>query len=59
MDYNDLRGITTALALLAFLGVVFWAYSRRRKNRFDQAANSIFDPQEEQVHGASVKEVEQ
>ncbi len=32
------RGIATALALFAFVGVVFWAYSRRRREAFTAAA---------------------
>ncbi|MBO0614808.1 MAG: hypothetical protein RL122_2400 [Pseudomonadota bacterium] len=58
MDYNDFRGISTLLVLIAFLAVVVWAYSRKRTQRFDAAANSIFDKDEEQVHAASMKEVD-
>ena len=32
------RGIATVLALLAFVGVVLWAYSRRRREAFSSAA---------------------
>ena len=42
MDINTVRGITTALALIAFIGVVIWAYSKRRKKDFDEAANLPF-----------------
>ena len=42
MDINTLRGITTALALIAFIGVVIWAWSKRRKTDFDEAANLPF-----------------
>ena len=42
MDINTLRGITTALALIAFIGVVIWAWSKRRKKDFDEAANLPF-----------------
>jgi Cbb3-type cytochrome oxidase, subunit 3 len=58
MDYSDFRGITTLLVVIAFLAVVWWAYSRKRQQRFDTAANSIFDADEEKVHSASVKEVD-
>lgn len=34
-----LSGLTTLAALLAFVGVVFWAYDRRNKARFDEAAS--------------------
>lgn len=33
-----LRGITTLLAMLGFIGVCLWAYSRRQQRRFDEAA---------------------
>ena len=42
MDINDLRVIVTVLALVAFLGIVFWAYSRKRKRDFDEAARLPF-----------------
>ena len=42
MDINDLRSITTVLALLAFVGIVVWAYSAKRKQSFDEAANLPF-----------------
>lgn len=42
MDINDLRGISTAFLLLAFIGLVFWAFSKRRKKEFDEAANLPF-----------------
>jgi cytochrome c oxidase cbb3-type subunit IV len=43
MDVNTLRSITTVLALVAFLGIVFWAWSRRRRADFEQAANLPFE----------------
>jgi cytochrome c oxidase cbb3-type subunit 4 len=33
-----LRGITTVLAFLAFVAVCVWAYSRRRRDKFEEAA---------------------
>jgi cytochrome c oxidase cbb3-type subunit 4 len=42
MDINDLRGISTAFLLLAFVGLVIWAFSKRRKKEFDEAANLPF-----------------
>lgn len=46
MDINTLRGLATVFALLAFLGVCFWAYSGKRKKDFDAAANLPFDDDE-------------
>ncbi|WP_439107816.1 cbb3-type cytochrome oxidase subunit 3 [Congregibacter sp.] len=42
MDINDLRGISTAFLLFAFIGLVFWAYSSKQKQEFDEAANLPF-----------------
>ncbi len=46
MDLNTLRGITTALALIAFVGVWIWAWSSKRKSAFDDAANLPFADEE-------------
>ena len=38
MDQGIAGGIGTILAMAAFVGVVAWAYSKRRKKDFDAAA---------------------
>jgi cytochrome c oxidase cbb3-type subunit 4 len=38
MDMGTLRGVTTVLALLAFLAVVLWAYGKRPRDSFRAAA---------------------
>ena len=42
MDINDLRVVITVLAFIAFLGIVFWAFSRKRKRDFEEAASLPF-----------------
>lgn len=42
MDINTLRTILLVLAFVCFVGIVWWAYSRRRRARFDEAANLPF-----------------
>ncbi len=32
--------------LLVFAGIIWWAYSKHSKKRFDKAANSIFEEDE-------------
>lgn len=51
MDINDLRTIFTLLVFLAFIGIVAWAYSSKRKRSFDQAANSVFDEEDAPLRG--------
>jgi len=38
MDIGTFRGLMTALLMLAFTGLVIWAYSGRRTRDFDAAA---------------------
>lgn len=38
MDSGTLAGIFTAILMVAFLCIVGWAYSRKRKKDFDEAA---------------------
>lgn len=32
------RGLSTVMAMLAFIAVCVWAYSRRRRDKFEEAA---------------------
>ncbi len=43
---NDLRSILTVVSLLTFLGIVWWAYGKKSKKRFDEAANLPFSDEE-------------
>ncbi len=49
MDINVLRSIITVVAFAAFIGIVLWAYSDRRKEAFDQAARLPFEEEDEGV----------
>lgn len=42
MDINDLRGLATVLAMMAFIAVSYWAYSGRKKQDFEEAAQLPF-----------------
>jgi cytochrome c oxidase cbb3-type subunit 4 len=42
MDTGTYRGLITLFVMLAFIGIMFWAYSRRRKADFDEMANLPF-----------------
>jgi len=46
MDINDLRGLSTAMLMITFLGMCFWVYSSKRKKSFDEAANLPFADEE-------------
>ena len=38
MDIGTIRGIGTVLVMVAFVGVLLWAYGGKRKERFDEDA---------------------
>lgn len=38
MDINDLRSLFTVLSVICFAGIVWWAYSSRRKQTYEEAA---------------------
>lgn len=40
--YSIVGILTTVVGFLAFLGIVAWAWSARRKQAFDEAANAPF-----------------
>jgi cytochrome c oxidase cbb3-type subunit 4 len=42
VSLDDLRSLVTVAAFVAFLGVIVWAYSRRRKRDFDEASQLPF-----------------
>lgn len=42
IDVNVLRIAVTVISLLVFIGIVVWAWSRRNKAAFDEAAQLPF-----------------
>lgn len=47
MDINTLRGLSIILVFFAFAGVCWWAFSPKRKKRFEEAANLPFADEKE------------
>ena len=43
MDYSLIQSIWTLVVLVLFVGIVIWAWSGKRKKRFDEAANIPFE----------------
>lgn len=46
MSIIDLRGVATLFVMIAFIGVCIWAFSSKRKSRFDEAALLPFSDEE-------------
>lgn len=62
MDFSTLEalkptliGYQTLLLFVMFLGLVWWAFGKRRKTKFDAIAHSIFDEDEERLSSASLR----
>ena len=46
MDYSLIQSIWTVVVMVLFVGIVIWAWSGKRKQRFDEAANIPFSEDE-------------
>lgn len=42
MDYGIAGSIFTVVVFVSFIGIVWWAFSKRAKTRFDEAENLVF-----------------
>ena len=43
MDLGTLRGLITAILLILFIALGVWAWSRKRKDTFEEAARMPLD----------------
>ncbi|MCL5426665.1 cbb3-type cytochrome oxidase subunit 3 [Halomonas sp. NPDC076908] len=48
MDTGTFRGLITLFLIIAMIGIALWAYSKRRKADFEEAANLPFADDDEQ-----------
>ncbi|MGI1678477.1 MAG: cbb3-type cytochrome c oxidase subunit 3 [Cellvibrionaceae bacterium] len=42
MDINTFRGIATIVVMIAFIGICWWAFTPKHKQKFKDAANLPF-----------------
>ncbi|GHB74726.1 hypothetical protein GCM10008107_25280 [Psychrosphaera saromensis] len=43
MDYGTYQGVHTLILMVLFFVIVYWAYSKSRKSKFDDIAQSILN----------------
>jgi cytochrome c oxidase cbb3-type subunit 4 len=55
IDINDFRAWHTVVLMASFIGILVWAYSSRRRNAFDDAANLPFA--DESLHAQSIAQL--
>ena len=53
MDFGTIHSIYTVVLFATFIGIVWWAFGKKRKARFEEDANLVFadeekDPQNNQ-----------
>jgi cytochrome c oxidase cbb3-type subunit 4 len=58
MDINDVRGLGTIFALIAFIGIIAWAYSSSRKGRFEDDGDIIFSDDDIAQRSSSLEKKE-
>jgi cytochrome c oxidase cbb3-type subunit 4 len=46
MDYSLIQSIWTVVVMVLFVGIVIWAWSGKRKQGFEEAANIPFSEDE-------------
>ena len=53
MDQNDLRIMVTVVSFVAFVCILFWAFSRKAKPDFDVASRIPFETLEQAQQDAA------
>ena len=52
--FTFLSSAATVISFAVFIGIVLWAYSKRRRKDFDEAANAPFALPDETIAGAQI-----
>ena len=58
MDQGVVGSIYTVIVFVAFIGAVWWAFSSKNRNKFDDAANIIFEDDKQNGNQLSKKDQE-
>ena len=56
MDYSLIQSIWTVVVLVLFVGIVIWAWSGKRKQGFEDAANIPFNEDRQPQSDSMTKE---
>jgi cytochrome c oxidase cbb3-type subunit 4 len=49
MDIITVHSVWTVVLFISFIGIILWAYSKRRKSDFSEAANLVFADEEQDL----------
>lgn len=56
MEYSTFSGLYTLFLIFIFIGIFIWAFNKKRKKSFDEAANIIFSDDDKKLSSASTKQ---
>jgi cytochrome c oxidase cbb3-type subunit 4 len=56
VNFTLIQSLWTILVMVAFIGIVIWAWSGKRKQRFEDAANIPFTEDEQPQSDSMSKE---
>jgi cytochrome c oxidase cbb3-type subunit 4 len=56
VDVGTMRGLFTVVVMVAFIALVIWAYSRRRKPHFDEMSRMPLEEDRRPNKGANSDE---
>jgi cytochrome c oxidase cbb3-type subunit 4 len=59
MEAGFLRGLYTLFMFIAFIGIVWWAWSSRRKGDFEEAANLPLENDDLAANGADTRRAQE
>ena len=49
MDFGTIHSIYTVVLFASFIGIVWWAFGKKRKARFEEDANLVFADEEQRI----------
>ena len=58
MDQGVIGSIYTVVVFVAFIGAVWWAFNSKNKSKFEEAANIIFEEEQQSGNQLSKKDQE-
>ena len=56
MDFTFIQSVWTIVVMVVFIGIVIWAWSGKRKQQFDDAANIPFNEDRQPNTDSTTKE---
>jgi len=56
MNISIIQSVWTVVVMVLFVGIVIWAWSGKRRQQFDEAANLPFDDEDALIAARTISE---